>query len=216
MVEGSIFAFAGAALAAGASIVAAYISYRGAKDTRKLEAQLRESREATQFVGDKLRNLYVPISMHLTVTDALFERYFEASQKEKTAIEHELQYHNAEIRNRLLEYSEYLEPPSRDDPVNINELTTELLEHLIQWETVYELKYEYEVYDGPVFAGIDKFGWRGFPDGVDEYFTDTTQRLRRELHQQLSDQDRVFVSDDRQTGRDQGVQTGNSEDSSGK
>lgn len=190
MVEGSIFALAGAALAAGASIVAAYISYRGAKDTRKLEAQLRESREATEFVGEKLRNLYVPISMHLTVTKALYKRHTleDPSDEEKRAIEHEQQHHNAEIRDRLLEYSEYLEPPSPEDPVNIDELTTELLEHLIQWETVYQLKYEYEVYDGPVYAGIGRFGVRDFPDGVDEYFTETTQRLRRELHQQLSNE----------------------------
>lgn len=187
MVDGSILALAGAGLAAGASIVAAYISYRGAKDTRKLEAKLRESREATEFIGEKLRNLYVPVTMHLTVTKALFERYREdPSDQEKRAIEHEQQRHNAEVRDRLLEYSDYLEPASRDDSVNIDELTTELLEHLIQWETVYKLKYEYEVYDGPVFAGIGRFGVRGFPQGVDEYFTETTQQLRRELHEQLS------------------------------
>lgn len=193
MVEGSILALAGAGLAAGASIVAAYISYRGAKDTRKLEAKLRESREATEFIGEKLRNLYEPISMHLTVTKALFERHTieDPSEEEKRAIEHEQQHHNAEIRDRLLEYSEYLEPPSDEDSVDIDELTTKLLEHLIQWETVYKLKYEYEVYDGPVYAGIPHFGVREFPDGVDEYFTDTTQRLRRELHEQLSSERRV-------------------------
>lgn len=175
------FAFAG-------SILATVISIRGDKKITQLEAEISESQEATEFVDDKLTNLYVPISMHLAATNGLFDRFFEpnTTDAEKTAIEHEMHHHNAEIRDRLMKWSIYLEPPHPDDSVDIDELSVELLEHLIQWETVYKLKYEYEVYDGPVFAGISDFGFRGFPDGVDDYFNDTTRRLREKLHHQRS------------------------------
>jgi len=82
------------------------------------------------------------------------------------------------IRTLIVDGALYLE---EDAPETV---TSELLTHLIQWDTVYKLKYEYKTWKGPVFAGIQEFGFRGFPDGVDDYFSTTTRRLRRGLSEQ--------------------------------
>ena len=80
-----------------------------------------------------------------------------------------------------MNYSMFLEPDP-ETPGGTNELAIQLLEHLIQWETVFDLKYEHEVYDGPVYAGIDLFGANEFPQGANKYFIDKMRHLRQELH----------------------------------
>ena len=97
------------------------------------------------------------------------------------AIEKELKIYNSENRRIIMNHSIYLEPDP-ETPGAPNERAIQLLEHLIQWETVFDLKYEHKVYDGPVYAGIDLFGANEFPQGVDKYFTDKMRDLRQELH----------------------------------
>lgn len=120
--------------------------------------------------------------MHLATTKKLFDRYFKAGKDEKTAIEHELRLHNATVRDCLMASSIYLEADAPKEMIN------ELLEHLIQWEIVYKLKYEYKVYDGPVFAGIKEFGFCGFPDmDVDGYFKGKVDELKERYQCRFSE-----------------------------
>jgi hypothetical protein len=51
------------------------------------------------------------------------------------------------------------------------------------------LKYEYKVYEGPVFAGIERFGFRGFPrdEDVDGYFSCKMKELKERHHQRLKE-----------------------------
>jgi hypothetical protein len=82
--------------------------------------------------------------------------------------------------------SMYLEPDAPEANLKA------LLEHLTQWDIVYKLKYEYKVYEGPVFTGIKKFGFRGFPrkknkedEGIDQYFDRKVKELRSKHHSRL-------------------------------
>jgi hypothetical protein len=173
-------------IAAAAAIVSAVVSYVGARDVKNIEVRQALEREGAGFIAERLTKLYVPVTMHLAATKVLFNRYFEVSTtaQEKVAIEHELRFHNKEIRDRLMQWSVYVElhPKECGSKVAPDDLMRQLLEHLIQWETVYRLKYEYKVYKGPVFAGIKDFGFRGFPTGVDEYFQCTERVLREQMH----------------------------------
>ena len=94
--------------------------------------------------------------VHLTVTHVLFERFFEktTSESEKTNIEHTWKHHNNKMFNILTENSIYLDI---DAP---KEITNELLEHILQWNTVYKMKYVDKVHNGPVFSGVSQFGFR--------------------------------------------------------
>ena len=173
----AIVAAISAVLAAG---IAAYSAYSvGAAQERFAERQA-----GADFLAERLTNLYVPVSMHLVATKALFDRFGEAnvSAAEKTALEHELRFHNNEIKRILLESSVYAVPSHGSSP-GADQLLSDLLEHLVQWETVYKMKYEYKVYEGPVFAGIKEFGFRGFPEGADAYFHTTETQLRQKLHE---------------------------------
>ena len=176
-----IVALIGAALGLVGTASAATIGFFGQRALHTQAAKFALSQESEGFIAEQLDHLYLPVAMRLAATKVLFDRYFESStaDAEKEAIEHELRIHNAEIRDRLMLELKYLEP---DAPT---ELTVELLEHLIQWETVYKLKYEYRVYEGPVFAGIDEFGFRGFPQGADVYFNTKMKELRERRHQRV-------------------------------
>jgi hypothetical protein len=114
--------------------------------------------------------------MRLSATGKLFDRYFEAAEDGKVAvaIEHEMRIHNTAIRELLMNAALYLDDDSPDGMMD------KLLEHLIQWDIVYKLKYEYKVYDGHVFAGIVQFGFRGFPRELnpDRYFSDKGKQLK--------------------------------------
>jgi hypothetical protein len=175
-----------ASIAAVAAISSAVISYIGARDVQAYEARQALERDSAEFIAERLTKLYVPVTMHLAATGILFKRYFEASTtaQEKVAIEHELRVHNTAIRDRLMQWSVYIASRPKEcgaEPAP-DDLVRQLLEHLIQWETVYRLKYEYKVYKGPVFAGVEEFGSRGFPQGVDEYFRCTERALREQMH----------------------------------
>lgn len=189
MTNSSRVAVVTAVIAALAALGSAMVSVNGAREIRELEERQAERLEAAEFIGERLTKLYVPVTMHFAATKALFDRFFESttSAEEKVAIEHELRRHNREVRERLMQWSVFVEPGSTEcgqgaDP---DDLVRDLLEHLVQWETVYRLKYEYKVYKGPVFAGISEFGFRGFPQGVDDYFRCTERALRRQMHERL-------------------------------
>ncbi len=171
-----------AIVAAVSAIFSAVLSALERRTLHRLQERFAERQESTQFLRDKISKLYMPVSMHLRVTKQLFDRFFEktTTPDEKTAIEHAWHEHNQAIRQALMAGFAYLEP---DAPAAA---TTELLEHLIQWDTVYRLKYQYEAYEGPVFAGIRQFGFRSFPQGADAYFVRRTEELRSLLHQRTT------------------------------
>lgn len=164
-----------------ASLFAAYLAIAGQKRLRLLEAEYERKAESAEFLAAKLDHLYLPVSMNLAATNKLFSRFREADENERTAIEHELREHNAKIRECLMNASIYIEPDAPDGMIE------RLLEHLIQWDIVYKLKYEYKVYGGPVFAGIEQFGFRGFPrdEDVDGYFRRKMKELKDRHHQRL-------------------------------
>jgi hypothetical protein len=118
----------------------------------------------------------------------------KASPEEKTIIEHAWKRHNDIIFSLISEGSIYLDPKAPE------EITKDLLEHILQWNNVYHMKYIDRTYDGPVFAGIAKFGYKPFPKGekiyfnketkekgLDGYFNDKSKDLKNELYEQLKD-----------------------------
>jgi hypothetical protein len=173
-----------AVVAAISAVLAAGIAAYSAYSVGAAQERFAERQAGADFLAERLTKLYVPVSMHLVATKALFDRFVEpnVSAAEKTALEHELRFHNNEIRRILLESSVYAVPANGGSP-GADQLLSDLLEHLVQWETVYKLKYEYGVYEGPVFAGIADFGFRGFPPEADTYFHTTEMELRRRLHE---------------------------------
>lgn len=175
----SVFSLIGAAFAA-------LFSFTSQKRLKRLESELKQRAESADFLAAKLDKFYLPMSMHLRANDKLFKRFFKAGGKEKEAIEHEWREHNSKVREYLMNSAIYVEPDAPEADLDA------LLEHLIQWDIVYKLKYEHEVYDGPVFAGIEDFGFRGFPrkkpdegENIDEYFRRKVNELRSRHHQRL-------------------------------
>lgn len=165
-----------------AATFAALLAISGQRKLKLLEAESKHREDSAEFLASKLDRLYLPVSMNLSATVKLFARFKNTEdENEKTAIEHELRNHNAKIRECLLNSSIYLEPDAPDGMIE------KLLEHLLQWDIVYRLKYEYKVYDGPVFAGIERFGFRGFPrdQDVDGYFSRTMRELKNKHHARL-------------------------------
>jgi hypothetical protein len=118
------------------STASAVVSYVGTRDIRRLEARQALERQGAEFIAERLTKLYVPVTMHLAATKVLFTRYFEASTtaQEKVAIEHELRFHNKEIRERLMQWSVYVEsrPKECGSELAPDDLMRQLLGHLIQ------------------------------------------------------------------------------------
>lgn len=184
-----------AMIAAIAAIISSIVAYRSSRHVAILNNRFSIEKETNQFREKQLSSLYFPMHVNLMATNALFDRYFEKSvtDEEKSIIEHAWKRHNDEIFKILTENSVYLEV---DAP---REVTSDLLEHIIQWNSVYEMKYIDKTYNGPVFSGISKFGFRGFPkgkkvyfneskktEGIDGYFSDKTKSLRESLYSRLS------------------------------
>ncbi len=173
-----------AIIAAVASAVAAFISYMESQSVTRMQESFEQARESAEFLEAQINEFYLPMTMNLVVTKGLFDRYTEPNitDAEKSAIELLMQEHNTRMRERLMTGSVYLEPDAPE------EVYKDLLLHLIQWETIYQLKYTYKVYDGWLFAGIKEFGFRRFPqkvpgyESVDDYYQKATARLRRKLH----------------------------------
>lgn len=165
-----------------ASVFATVTTVVSQRNIKILERKIRRQEESDQFIAQKLEKFYLPVQLQLATTKKLFDRFFIAGEQEKEAIEHELLLHNSKIRDCLMSSSIFLEddiPPGMIDA---------LLEHLIQWEIVYKLKYEYKVYEGPVFAGIKEFGFCGFPQmDVDGYFKRKVSILKEKHHQRFQE-----------------------------
>ena len=167
-----------AIIAAVAAVSSTVVSAMTSRSIRRREELFAMRQESGEFLREKISKLYMPVAMRIRVTGQLFDRFFASTttSEEKTAIEHAMREYNKAIQETLMAEFAYLEP---DAP---KEATTDLMQHLIQWENVYRLKYEYGVYDGPVFAGIKRFGYQSFPPGADEYFIRRTEELRDLLH----------------------------------
>jgi hypothetical protein len=64
-------------------------------------------------------------------------------------------------------------------------MVTQLLTHLAQWDVVYRLKHDAKAYEGPIYAGIERFGYLAFPRGpcgADSVFFGGLRELRARLH----------------------------------
>jgi hypothetical protein len=120
--------------------------------------------------------------MHLSATRVLADTHYGAEGDMLRDIEAALHLHNSAIIDALMTWTLYLDP---DAPASAS---TELLGHLLQWETVYRLK-ERGQWDGPVWEGIRYFGYSKFPEGAAEYFTDETMRKRKLLNERSTDRD---------------------------
>lgn len=183
-----------AIIAAVAAIFASVLSYLSNSKVVMLSNKYLKEREVAQYREKQISKLYFPMHVNLTASNALFKRYFEKStlDEEKTIIEHSWKRHNDNIFKLLMENSVYLD---LDAPAEIMEA---LPEHIIQWNSVYEMKYTDKTYDGPVFAGIKKFGYRKFPKGrkvyfnqvtsskgIDGYFHDKIKELRKNVYASL-------------------------------
>jgi hypothetical protein len=161
------------------AVVAAIVSAMAQRNVRQLQERFEKHRQVTTFLSDQLSKLYLPVSMHLRATRALSNTHYEADDATKKEIEHALREHNKVIVERLLTCSMYLDPGAAED------VTVALLEHLLQWESVYKLKYDYGRYTRPVWDGIRHFGYRRFPDEAADYFHKRAIEIREDLHNRL-------------------------------
>jgi hypothetical protein len=142
-----------AAVAAAAAIFAAGVTAYSTVQLKAREEAFTDRQRAVDFLGERLTKLYVPVSMHLAATDVLFKRFNEpnTSRAERTAIEHEMHDHNSAVLKTLMESSVYTEPADTAGACNVDTMITDLIDHLIQWETVYSLQVRASCLYGPCF-----------------------------------------------------------------
>ncbi|NJM55407.1 MAG: hypothetical protein HC841_05395 [Verrucomicrobiae bacterium] len=80
-----------ALIAAVAALITALIAARAGARLRLREEKFVRGQEDARFLTEKLTRLYLPMTMYLGVTQALFRRFFETNDTtEQTAIEHAL------------------------------------------------------------------------------------------------------------------------------
>jgi hypothetical protein len=179
---GTVIPIIVATIAALTSIAAAVISARTNLSVRKSQVQYEDQQKSRAFLNEQLKNLYLPVSMHLSATRVLADTHYGAEGDLLRDIEAAMHLHNSAIVEALMTWSLYLDP---DAP---SSASAALLAHLLQWETVYRLK-ERGQWDGPVWDGIRYFGYSQFPDGAAEYFAGATVRKRQQLHESSTEQD---------------------------
>ena len=190
-----IGALIAAIIAAVSGLASSYIATKSSRSLKILEEKFHKEKETNSFREKQLSCLYFPMHVHLTLTQAMFKRFFEkgTSELEKENIEHTWKHYNDKMFSILVESSTYLD---LDSP---KEVTEELMEHILQWNIVYKMKYVDKIHKGPVFSGTSQFGFRGFPkgkkvysnektgnEGVDGYFKDKTNSLRKTLHDRIT------------------------------
>ena len=168
-----------AAIAAVASIAATVISARNARSLHESEERFKNQQQSAEFLNEQLKNLYLPVSMHLAATSVLAKTHYGADEETVSDIEKALHVHNRAIIDALMNWTLYLDPDAPESA------TTGLLGHLLQWETVYEMKMRQQ-WDAPVWDGIRHFGYDKFPDGAAEYFVRETDQKRKLLSDRLS------------------------------
>lgn len=170
---------AAAIVGASSAVVAALVSAAAQRNVRRLEERFEGSRQVTAFLGDQLSKLYLPVSMHLRATRALATTHYQADDATQREVEHALREHNKTIIACLLNSAMYLDSDAPE------EVTVALLEHLLQWENVYMLKYQYKAFDAPIWDEIRRLGYSRFPDEAAEHFHVAASRIRKELHDRL-------------------------------
>lgn len=183
--------FVVAGVAAVAAVVAAGIATITSLYVRRRDQQFLKLKQSTEFLQAQLDNLYMPVAVGLSNTNRLFARYFQddTTDSEKEIIEHAWELFNSEIFECLTRSWVYLDPDGPSGDID------DLIEHLQQWKSVYRLKYDKGTYSGPVFAGIQQFGFKGFPrpdyespprQALDVYFKQRAEALRDEIHRRLA------------------------------
>jgi hypothetical protein len=174
-----IIPIAVAVIAAITSVGATLVTVRSSRSLRHIEEQFKRQQESAQFLNERLGKLYLPVSMHLSATRILANTHYGADEHTIEEIEHALNYHNKAIIDSLMNWTVYLDPDAPESA------STGLLQHLLQWQTVYKLKYEYKQWDKPVWDGLRFFQYSQFPDGADVFFHQRTTELRQLLHNRL-------------------------------
>jgi len=169
-----------AVISAAAAITAAVVSAVAQRGVKRIEQRFEGAKRSLAFRSDQLKKLYLPVSMHLRATRALATTHYDADEDTRREIEHALHEHNKVIVDCLLSSSMYLEPDAPD------EASSDLLEHLVQWETLYKLKYQPKpAFAQPIWAEIRRLGYSKFPDGAAEHFHGTASMIRSVLHGEL-------------------------------
>ena len=169
-----------AMIAAVSAIVAALVSAAAQRHVRRLEQRFEGTKRAVAFRTDQLTKLYLPVSMHLRATRALSTSHYGADNAVSHEVEQALHEHNKAIVDCLQNSSMYLEPDAPDAAA------IDLLAHLLQWETLYNLKYQKRpAFQHPIWEEIRRLNYSQFPDGAAEYFHDRSKQIRRDLHADL-------------------------------
>lgn len=169
-----------ALIAAAGAIVASVVSAGAQRGLRRLENSLEGTKRAVAFRTEQLTLLYLPVSMHLRATRALSTSHYGADDAIAQEVEHALHEHNKAIVDSMLNASMYLEPDAPDA------VAVELLAHLLQWETLYGLKYQKKpAFHHPIWEEIRRLNYSKFPDGAAEYFHERSKQIRSELHADL-------------------------------
>ena len=147
-----------AIVSATAAISAAILSAAAQRGVKRLEQSFEGTRRSIAFRSDQLAKLYLPVSMHLRATRVLATTHYNADERTRKEIEHALHEHNKVIVESLLNSSMYLEPDAPDG------VSVGLLEHLLQWETLYKLKYQSKpAFSDPIWAEIRRLGIHQVP-----------------------------------------------------
>jgi hypothetical protein len=167
-------------ISAAAAIVAAIVSAAARRDAKRVEQRFEGAKRSLAFRGEQLSKLYLPVSMHLRATRALATIHYDPDEATRQEVEHALHEHNKVIVDCLLNASMYLEPDAPDAAA------IDLLVHLLQWETLYELKYQREsAFTDPIWDEIRRLGYSDFPDTAAEHFHMTASRIRLQMHSEL-------------------------------
>ena len=169
-----------AIISAAAAVTAAIVSAAAQRAVKRIEARFEGTKRSLAFRSDQLAKLYLPVSMHLRATRALATTHYNADEGTRQEIEHALHEHNKAIVECLLNASMYLEPDAPDAA------SIEVLEHLLQWETLYKLKYQAKpAFADSIWAEIRRLGYTKFPEDAAEHFHVTASRIRKGLHGEL-------------------------------
>lgn len=169
-----------AVISAAGAIVATLLSAAAQRNVRRFEQRFEGSKRAITFLTDQLAKLYLPVSMHLRATRALASTHYGADAATRQEIEHALHEHNRAIIDCLLTSAMYLDPHAPEAA------TIQLLEHLLQWENLYKLKYQKKpAFNNPIWEEIRRLGYTKFPEEAAKHFHDMALKIRTDLHTQL-------------------------------
>lgn len=135
---------------------------------------LHKQREFHATQRDQIENIYAPLEMLLKINQFGFDWYFKPNTKksDKKYIERHIWHPNhLEIKKIIMKHTHLLEelPP----------LLQKLLIHINVWLSEYELIYNLEESDRPVFGGPKGYP---YPKEVDQFVYDQAAKLRKKLN----------------------------------